>query len=79
MDYLKTDFSKKTLDKEYDCSIFKDCNFENVQLSNITFIECEFINCNLSNTKINNTAFKDVIFKKCKLLGINFNDKWSRK
>lgn len=74
MEYLKTDFSKKALEKEYDCCTFTECNFEYVQLLSITFIECEFINCNLSNTKINASAFKEVSFINCKLMGINFND-----
>ena len=70
----KVDFTARKLSKEYDCCTFIACNFENIQLANITFIECKFINCNLSNSKLNYTAFKGVLFEKCKLLGVNFND-----
>lgn len=72
--YQKIDFSNTQLATEYDGCTFLDCNFENLKLGNITFMECEFVNCNLSNVKLNHTAFKDVQFNNCKLLGINFND-----
>lgn len=72
--YQKVNFSKTALATEYDGCNFIDCNFENMKLGNITFMECEFINCNLSNVKLNYTAFKDVQFNNCKILGVNFTD-----
>lgn len=72
--FNKVDFTSQRLTSEYDCCTFTDCNFENTQLTNITFMECEFKNCNLSNVKINVSSFKEVNFINCKLLGVNFND-----
>jgi len=72
--YQKINFTNKQLASEYDGCTFVACNFENLKLGSITFLECEFINCNLSNVQLNYTAFKDVVFENCKLLGINFND-----
>jgi uncharacterized protein YjbI with pentapeptide repeats len=72
--FTKVNFTASKLLKQYDCCIFIDCNFENVPLLTITFIECEFINCNLSNAKMSSTAFKTVAFDRCKLLGISFSD-----
>ena len=59
---------------EYDNCKFTDCDFSNVNLSNIVFVESEFVNCNFSMAKIKNTALKDVRFINCKLLGLIFND-----
>ena len=72
--YNKIDFTDEQLAEQYDGCTFTDCNFENIKLSNVTFIECEFENCNLSNAKINVASFKDVTFNGCKLMGVNFND-----
>jgi fluoroquinolone resistance protein len=72
--YSNKDFSKQRLPvAEYDQCIFKDCTFEQGDLSNCTFIECEFINCNLSSVLTKYTCFQEVEFTECKILGVTFN------
>ncbi len=62
------------LENDYEVCQFVNCNFTDVDLSNVNFLECEFDNCIFSSTKLINTAFKDVRFIECKLLGIDFGD-----
>jgi uncharacterized protein YjbI with pentapeptide repeats len=57
---------------EFDCCVFKDCNFANSDFSGTEFRECTFHNCNLSMIKLHDTYLKDTTFEHCKMLGINF-------
>lgn len=57
---------------EYDHCVFKNCDFQDVYLSNISFLECTFIDCQMSNCKVGNATFNEVTFDNCKLLGIHF-------
>ena len=68
------DFSKYSLDGEYDNCIFESCNFSNLDLSEISFIECRFVECNFTLAKLTKTGFKDVRFDSCKMLGLQFTD-----
>lgn len=69
------DFTATPLHKgEYDSCIFDNCNFNESDISDITFIECVFNNCNLSMVKVANTTFNEVRFSGCKVLGVAFND-----
>ncbi len=71
--FEKINFTKDPLAKgEYECCTFVNCNFEEADISEITFIETEFIDCNFSNANITNTSFQDVVFKNCKMLGLQF-------
>ena len=73
--FKKQDYTTNLLPKgEYDCCTFINCNFENSEIANITFLECEFIDCNLSNTNITHTKFQDVEFKNCKMVGLEFQN-----
>ncbi|WP_347373348.1 pentapeptide repeat-containing protein [Aequorivita sp. Q41] len=67
------DFSKDSLEKgDYELCVFLNCNFSNIDLSLIRFIECEFKNCNLSSAKLNKTGFQSVVFIDCKMFGLHF-------
>jgi fluoroquinolone resistance protein len=70
----KIDFSEEKLAKEYDHCIFINCNFSNVNLSRIVFIDCDFTGCNLSMAGLTQTALQDVKFKDCKLMGLHFEN-----
>lgn len=73
--YKNQDYTANILTKgEYSECTFINCNFENSDLSNISFLECEFINCNLSNIGVKHTIFNDVAFKDCKMVGIHFQN-----
>lgn len=58
---------------EYECCVFKNCNFEYADFSGFKFNDCEFIDCNMSMAKLNATAFRDVSFKDSKMLGLAFD------
>lgn len=73
--FEKADFTKEKLQMgEYELCTFINCNFENADLSDISFSECEFTGCNLSNARLSLTSFKDVKFKECKILGLHFEN-----
>jgi fluoroquinolone resistance protein len=59
---------------DYENCSFINCDFSEANLSDLNFLECEFIGCNLSLVKLNNTSLREVKFKKCKLLGLHFED-----
>ncbi len=59
---------------EYEKCIFLNCNFSNVDLSDITFTQCTFNNCNLSLAHLKNTAFRNINFENCKLFGLHFQN-----
>lgn len=59
---------------EYENCTFINCDFSEANLSDINFLECEFIGCNFSLVKLTNTSLREVRFKKCKLLGLHFED-----
>jgi uncharacterized protein YjbI with pentapeptide repeats len=69
-DYAVTKFEKA----DYEGCYFLNCNFSNVDLSDVNFTDCEFIDCNLSSAKIIQTTFGDVQFKDCKMLGLHFEN-----
>jgi len=70
----KTDFHSANLDDEYDNCTFHGCNFSEIDLTGISFLECEFYECNFTLASLKQSAFKDVIFEKCKMLGLKFNE-----
>ena len=51
---------------------FNNCNFFEIDLADMLFIDCEFIDCNLSMACVDRTAFRNVKFNNSKLLGVNF-------
>jgi len=59
---------------EYEGCVFSACNFSGVDLSGMVFIDCRFEQCDLSMAKLPNTSFQDVHFKKCKQLGLRFDE-----
>ncbi len=68
------DCHQSTIKKgEYENCIFNGCDFSNIPLSEIKFIDCEFNGCNLSIAILNGTAFQNVTFIDCKMLGLQFN------
>lgn len=58
---------------EYENCIFNSCEFADLDLSGLIFIDCTFEGCNLSLAKLNKTAFRDVVFRDCKMLGLRFD------
>ena len=66
------DFTASTLPfGDFEQCQFIQCNLNEVDLNDFTFINCEFIECNLSLAKINGTSFQDVNFSNCKMIGFN--------
>ncbi|MBN2668842.1 MAG: pentapeptide repeat-containing protein [Bacteroidales bacterium] len=59
---------------ELENCIFKNCNFEAVDLSKKEFVDCRFEECNLSLIQIHQTTFRNTQFTSCKMLGIRFED-----
>ena len=73
-DFVSIDFTLQPFKKgEYDNCTFTDCNFENLHISNTSFLECTFIECNLTNVKFGGTTLNQVTFESCKLLGADFS------
>lgn len=67
------DFSSQPrLEDNYENCLFKNCNFNGVDLSGIMFSECRFHSSDLSLVKTSETIFRGVQFEHCKLLGIHF-------
>jgi len=73
--FEKFDFKINPFTKgEYEFCRFLNCDFSNVDLSDCKFIDCEFIECNLSLINLTKTLFRDIKFKKCKMLGMHFDN-----
>ena len=62
------------ISKEYYRCTFVNCNFEQLDLSEIWFEECKFMACNLSRIQVKKANFQNVSFVDSKLLGISFSD-----
>ena len=61
--FSNKNFTKQRLPiAEYDQCVFKDCTFEQGDLSNCTFLESEFINCNLIPITSPINQYKSVLF-----------------
>jgi fluoroquinolone resistance protein len=60
---------------EYECCVFRNCDFSNSTLADVKFIDCEFLACNLSLAKLTKTIFTDVKFRDCKMLGLIFENR----
>lgn len=68
------DFTIDSLEKgDYENCQFIDCNFAEVRLSYLNFIDCKFESCDFSNAKFTETGLRNVNFLKCKLIGIRFD------
>ncbi|HEU0137233.1 MAG TPA: pentapeptide repeat-containing protein [Flavobacterium sp.] len=67
-------FDKKITGREFDGCRFNNCDFSNTTFSECVLSDCEFTDCNLSNVKFPGTSLKTVAYKKCKLLGIRFDE-----
>lgn len=64
---------KNALEKltDSEACIFEQCDLENLDLSQLHFINCTFIECNLSNIKLNETSLQNCEFKRCKMIGFH--------
>lgn len=71
--FERKDYSVQKFPKgEYENCRFLHCEFSNVDLSGVKFIDCYFEHCNLTLVQVKNTHFGDVSFKHCKMLGMHF-------
>lgn len=71
----KSDYSLHSIEKgAYENCLFRHCNFSEVDVSGLNFIDCRFEDCNLSIAKISNTTFNNVHFSRCKILGLKFEN-----
>lgn len=67
------DYTVEILAKgDYDNCLFDACNFANMDLSGVSFVECLFVNCDLSMVALSNTTLNSAHFDQCKMLGIRF-------
>lgn len=70
---------KKITFKEFDCCVFKECDFSEAALNKSKFVGCHFIRCNLSLAKVQQSQFFDVVFEECKAVGIDWTmASWSQ-
>ena len=59
---------------EYEHCTFTNCDFAEVNLGGIRFVDCRFEGCNLSLAKLRKTTIRDVVFENCKMLGLHFDE-----
>ena len=73
--FEKIDFREnELLVGSYEECQFLNCNFNNVDLSGLTFVSCTFDGCDASLVKLKNTSLQEVKFVNCKLLGVQFSE-----
>ena len=69
------DYREKRLPKgDYENCTFINCKFQNGYLDNYHFVDCEFVDCDLTNANVAHSQFNVVVFKKCKLVGVHFEN-----
>lgn len=59
---------------EYDHCSFSNCILTGSKLSGHSFHDCSFTDCELSNADLTDTSLQTVEFRRCKLIGIHFED-----
>lgn len=59
---------------DFEGCTFTNCDFSNLDVSGLKFVDCAFTGCNLSMIKTYDTVFSDVRFSNCKMLGLRFED-----
>ncbi len=73
--FEKIDFREDKLAVgSYEECRFINCNFNSVDLSGMTFMNCTFEDCDGTLVKLKNTSLQEVKFLNCKLLGVQFSD-----
>lgn len=73
INFENQDFSRAPLQKDtYEECMFRSCNFNGANLSDIVFVDCQFENSNLSNAILNNTTIQACEFRHCKMIGVRF-------
>ena len=69
-----TDFTVHGIEPgNYENCKFINCNFSEVNLSGINFLDCYFDGCNMGMAKLGKTGFRNIQFTGCKLLGLHFD------
>lgn len=58
----------------YESCRFEDCDFQDLHLSQYTFIDSEFQDCDFSNIRWKESQFQDCLFTRCKLIGLRFEE-----
>ena len=69
---LKSDQQIILESQTIDECIFKKCDFQNIDLKDVNFMDVIFENCDLSNQRFTKKSFGRVIFRNCKLVGTTF-------
>ncbi|MDD5674490.1 MAG: pentapeptide repeat-containing protein [Chitinivibrionales bacterium] len=73
--FSKIDFTQNPpAEGEYENCTFTNCDFSNTDFADRHFMDCAFEDCNLSMVKLFGTALQEVAFKKCKMLGLHFEN-----
>ena len=70
--FTKLSAAELTSTQTYEHCKFLNCNFANVNLDGLVFMDCTFEDCNLLLASVGNTGFQNIMFKRCKLSGVNF-------
>jgi len=71
---ISKDYSNLRLEeREYENTLFSNCDFTNSRLNGVEFIDCTFENCNLSNASLEAASLKNCTFIECKMLGLSFS------
>lgn len=68
--YHAVDFTTESLvGTIYDDCQFDNCDFSELELLKVEFIDCLIKNCNFSNVKFSESGLKEVRFSNCKFTG----------
>lgn len=57
----------------YEYCIFRDGDLSGMNLSRCKFVNCDFIEVNLSNITLTGTRFQECTFQSCKMLGFDLS------
>jgi len=57
--------------REYEATVFRDCELTEVDLGARRFVDCSFERCNLTSAEWRGVSLNNVKFSACKLLGAN--------
>lgn len=62
----------KLTSKQFNDTIFENCDFSSTVFESCSFINCKFKNCNLALIKIPRCDIENTSFLQCKMLGIDW-------
>jgi fluoroquinolone resistance protein len=74
------DYSEsEVIGKSFTSCKFLKCNFFKTEFKECVFNNCTFEKCDMSVIKITATQIKDLVFEKCKVVGVDWTEKYRYK